>query len=161
MWNSSVDAHQILTNETAEIRLTLEPDDHSLSSLLSITNVLEIQISGNVRNTRICCNHSGGLQFVNAKSVTIEQLTFIGCGEISIISAKHVNIAKCTFTNNLNRRASALNFKKINGTIKESSFMVYGGNATGLATNASNITIAGCKFMIKQGRQLQQQRNYN
>ena len=69
--------------------LILEPGNHSLSSVLTITDATSFSILAQTDKTLVTCHsdHSAGFRFVNITLLMVTNITLSGCGSIKSSSA--------------------------------------------------------------------------
>ena len=85
-------------------------DDTLLCSVIQLTYLKNITIIG-YNNPTVQCDYSGVLHFVSCHNVTIEGITWNGCGAktniagiaIYVYNSSHLNIENCSFLNSLGR----------------------------------------------------------
>ena len=107
--------------------LILEPGNHSLSSVLMITDVTSFSIHAQTDRALVTCHsdHSAGFRFVNITSLMVTNITFSGCGSIHLknlaVFELHyiacVIIKQCNITSSKGQVIQAYKtFIKINAT---------------------------------------------
>ena len=155
--------------------VVLDGGEHRISTNCTISNISNVTIMGSsINSTTIRCEEGSGLQFDSVQQLTMESVTFIGCGIIltdtentlittckfqdSIGSAVKlegstgdVSITNCTFQNNSNRHAGGavwLEGLTSNVSITNCTFQnnsaLYGGAV--LLSSTGNVSITSCTF---------------
>ena len=73
------------------------PNEIKLSSIIKLRNLQSISIIG-FNNLAVICNNGGGLQLESCRSLTIQGISWIGCGTVlKIYHSKDISIKKCSF----------------------------------------------------------------
>ena len=76
----------------------LQPGNHSLDALLSISNILEFQMVTNETSmVSIHCKPSARIEIFDVSTALISGLKFIGCGDSSISCVDNLTIRNSTF----------------------------------------------------------------
>ena len=137
-----------------------------LSSVIHI-NSYNVSIIGHNNPTIICVNHSG-LKIYKSNSLTIEGITWIGCGAthipvLAIDDSSNVLIQKCCFKHsfgrainlrNVSRNATITNCTFVNGNIYFGfdEFKYYGTAVAIFIYKVLNVfTISNCYFNSNKG----------
>ena len=161
---------QAFSNITSNVLINITASV-SLSSIISLVGIANISIKGH-QNPIVNCNNYGGLFFVSCRNLTIEGITWKGCGR-GIISNNHsshsviqlynstsVTLTNCTFQYSLGQ---AVVLSGVSGDVRInycnfSSNKHYKGN--GIAIHYSDsfnvntslyLTITGCNFCYNEG----------
>ena len=141
--------------------LILQPGNHSLESVLFVSNISKLSLHG-TSDTVIMCHGSGRFELINIPFICISNLTFIGCPENSVYSVHQFTLEDSSFIGQDNAPGTALelvnttpnlygnNFISNNGkqhTIKppltDSKFEFVGG---AILSTSSNINIVESWF---------------
>ena len=132
-----------------QIKLTLAPGNHSLSSELLFENLeyLSLNATLDIKGTRIICNGSGRLSLFNISESLIDRITFSECQNMSGMDLKALTINNCTFFLGGNGSLLLLTLHRTKAAFKISSFYVIntrnGSDSVehALVSQASNMTI--------------------
>ena len=102
-----------------------------LSSVIHI-NSHNVSIIGHNNPTVICFNDSG-LHINRSNNLTIESITWIGCGATNVLYDIYISVLNITYSNNL--------------TIQKCSFLYSGGQVINLIGVPGYLNITNCTFM--------------
>ena len=162
--------NQALSNLTSNVLINITTSV-SLSSFIPLVGLVNISIRGH-QNPIVNCSNYGGLSFVSCHNLTIEGITWEGCGSriISKVDSSHpvvrlynstsINITNCTFQYSAGQ---AVVLSGVSGDVNInycnfSSNKHYKGN--GMAVRYSDsfsintplyLTITGCNFYYNEG----------
>lgn len=76
----------------------LQPGNHSLDALLSISNILEFQMISNETSTvSIHCESAARIEIFDVSTALISRLKFVGCRDSSISHVDNLTIWNSTF----------------------------------------------------------------
>lgn len=93
-----VTASNMLQNfsENTFLEITLLQGNHSLSSMLTLTNIKKLALLSNNNQTSIKCEHTGRLVLENIQNVELLSLTFVSCTENRFKSVREFSVKGCT-----------------------------------------------------------------
>ena len=155
--------NNVLINVTTNIRL---------SSIIQIVGLANISIRG-YQNPTVNCNSNGGLHFTSCYNLTIEGVTWEGCGRRSISNddtaepalklhnSTNIVIEKCTFQHSLGQVvvllgvSGSVNFNQCNflsnRQYKSNGATIHFSSPSQYAYIRLYLTIIGCNFSYNEG----------
>ena len=137
--------------------VVLDDGEHRISSgpPCDISNGSSITIKGSssMKNTTVRCEGEGRLlQFSLVQKLTLERMTFIGCG-IQLISISNTVVTKCIFqSSSMGQgaiRSQSSNNIAITSCVFQNNIVTYGrdGGAVMLNGSTGDISITNCTFL--------------
>ena len=104
-----------------------------ISSVIHIISLYNITITGHNIPTVICVNDSG-MNIYRSSNVTIEGITWIGCGATNAMYTNYIPVLEITYSNNV--------------SIQKCSFLYSLGQVVSLTTEVSGyVNITNCTFV--------------
>ena len=125
--------YSALVNLTSNILINITTD-MKLSSIVILSDLTNISISGH-NNPTVYCNNSGGLHFMSCNNCTVEGITWEGCG------ARNIN------DDNNNVYPVLQQFNSSNIIIKNCTFQHSIGQAVALYEMSGDVKIDNCNFI--------------
>ena len=154
-----------LANLTSNVLINITTDA-ILSSIVSLSNLTNISISGH-NNPTVNCNNSGGLYFTSCNNCTIEGITWEGCGARNIsnvypvirqFNSSNILIKNCIFQHSMGQ-AVALYEMSGDAMVENCNFLSnkqYRGHGTTIYyycshTSAHQLMFTNCIFFSNEG----------
>ena len=163
--------YSALVNLTSNVLINITTD-MKLSSIVILSDLTNISISG-YNNPTVYCTNSGGLHFISCNNCTVEGITWEGCGARNIndgnnvypvlqqFNSSNIIIKKCTFQHSIGQ---AVALYEMSGDIKidNCNFLSnkqYRGHGTAIYcysssyTSPNKFTFTNCIFSSNEGGQ--------
>ena len=106
--------------------LILQPGNHSLESVLSVSNISKLSLHG-TSNTVIMCHGSGRFELSNTPFICISTLTFIGCPGNSVDSVHQFTLEDSSFIGQDNAPGTALELVNTTANLNRNKFISNSG----------------------------------
>ena len=134
--------HNTTKDVKARLSLQFGAGNHMLNYRWNFSNIEKCSIFSKDKNTSITCNKlAAGFTFANVSMVTLTNLTFIGCGNVSRsnavlqISQVRINITSCTFLHSKGRVLEAIHANIVTANC------IYDNNSAGVINTTYNATM--------------------
>ena len=106
--------------------LILQPGNHSLESVLSVSNISMLSLHG-TSNTVIMCHGSGRFELSNIPFICISTLTFIGCPGNRVDSIHQFTLEDSSFIGQDNAPGTALELVNTTANLNRNTFISNSG----------------------------------